>query len=216
MTTLPPYGTREFYQAIGRRGGKARAAMPDFQAHQSHAGKCSAAVNDMSALGRAGARAFIAKYGYIKFFHMWRNWKLANPSSHERQVAAILTGFGCQFQREAMVLGNDVPLAVDFYIPDRDDAIIETLGRVHFDPAFDHPNRLETRRQLDVHRLHRLERAGFRVLELDYRLLANETLAKSKIAGFLISAPLRLSHRGGDPGGRSSRPERSGRGRRNL
>jgi len=38
-----------------RRGGKARAALPDFQEHQRAAGKRSAVVNDMAALGHRGA-----------------------------------------------------------------------------------------------------------------------------------------------------------------
>lgn len=187
-TTLPPYGTREYYQAIGRRGGHARAAQPDFAAHQSHAGRRSAQVNDMAALGRRGARAFIVKYGYIRFFHFWRNWKLSNMSAPERHVAVLLTELNYQFEREAMVLGDDIPLAVDFYLPDANDAIIEVNGRIHYDPAFDHPKRPQTRRDLDLHRLRRLERAGFRVLEIDYPALSGRpVLLKSKIAGFLIA-----------------------------
>lgn len=186
---IPPRGTREWYQYIGRKGGKARAQMTDFKEHQRHAGRRSAEVNDMSALGRKGARAFIKKYGYIRFFHFWRSWKLANPSRHERQIAAILDDLGWQYEREALVLGERAPLAVDFYVPDANDAIIEVNGRVHYDPAFDHPNRSETRRQLDLHRIRRLEKAGFRVLELDYRFLTqkNKPLVAGKVAGFLIS-----------------------------
>jgi|GEM_PF-2116391 len=179
--------TREWYQQIGRRGGQARAAMPNFRQHQSNAGKRSAQVNDMAALGSLGAKAFIRKYGYIKFFHLWRNWKLTNPSRHERQVAAILDELGYTYQREAMLLGDDIPLAVDFYLPDANDAVIEVLGRVHYDPRFNHPNYPQTRRDNDLARLRRLERAGFRVLEIDYRLLQNLAAAKIKIIGFLIN-----------------------------
>ncbi|MCK6629327.1 MAG: endonuclease domain-containing protein [Anaerolineae bacterium] len=174
--------TREWYQQIGRRGGQARAAMPNFRQHQSHAGKRSAQVNDMAALGSLGAKAFIRKYGYIKFFHFWRNWKLQNPSRHEQQVALIL-----DHQREAMVLGANIPVAVDFYLPDVNDSIIEVNGRVHYDPFFDHPNYPQTRRDNDLARLRRLERAGFRVLEIDYRMLQNLAAAKTKIIGFLIN-----------------------------
>ncbi len=187
MTTqLPAYGTTEYYRYIGRKGGQARAAQPDFTQHCRAAGLRSAQVNDMAALGRKGARAFIRKYGYIKFFHFWRNWKLANPSRHERQVMAMLELLKYPYRREAMVLGHDVPLAVDFYIPDANDAVIEVNGRVHYDPRFDHPNRPQTRYQLDVLRRQRLERAGFRVLELDYLWLSREPLAVSKIAVFLM------------------------------
>lgn len=186
--SLPPYGTTEYYRHIGRKGGKARAAMPDFIEHQRAAGRRSAQVNDMSALGSKGARAYIRKYGYIKFFHFWRTWKLANPSAHERQIMRILNQLNYTYRREAMVLGNNIPLAVDFYIPDANDAIIEVNGRVHYDPHFDHPNRPHTRRQTDLHRIRRLERSGFRVLEIDYRALANTVLVAGKIAGFLIAA----------------------------
>jgi hypothetical protein len=189
VETRPPVGTREWYQYIGRKGGQARAAQAGFRAHQRHAGRRSAEVNDMVALGRRGARAFIRKYGYIKFFNFWRAWKLANPSSHERQIAAILDRLNYVYEREAMVLGSRTPLAVDFYIPDAGDAVIEMLGRVHFDPLFDHPNHIRTRRELDLERIRRVERAGFRVLEIDYRQLAGEhaaILVTSKIAGFLV------------------------------
>jgi very-short-patch-repair endonuclease len=196
---LPPYGTREFYQAIGRRGGLARAQMPDFRDHQRHAGRRSAAINDMAALGHKGAQAFIRKYGYIKFFHFWRIWKLRNPSAHERQIATILRWLNYSFEREAMVLGDRVPLAVDFYIPDANDSIIEVNGRIHYDPFFDHPHKLQTRRDLDLHRIRRLERAGFRILEIDHRAMSktNEPLIIGKIAGFLVNAPER------QPGGSS-------------
>lgn len=178
---------RERFREMGRRGGKARAAMADFKEHQSRAGKRCAEVNDMAALGSKGARAFIRKYGYAKFFHFWRNWKLAQPpTGPEGKVAAILDRLGYQYEREAMVLGENVPVAVDFYIADANDAVIEVLGRVHYDPLFDHPNRPETRRGNDLHRVRKLERAGFRVLELDWRALDNEAAASLKIVGFLL------------------------------
>lgn len=180
------YGTREWYQEIGRRGGKARAAMPDFREHQSRAGKRSAEVNDMAALGSLGAKAYIRKYGYISFFRLARAWRLANPSRPERTMMAILERMGVEYEREAMVLGEQIPVAVDFYLPDCNDSVIEVLGRVHFHPQFDHPNYPETRRGNDLHRIRRLERAGFRVLEVDYRELANEVSAAVKVAGFLL------------------------------
>lgn len=173
----------------GKKGGQARAAQPNFLQHQRAAGLRSAQVNDMAALGSLGAKAYIHKYGYIKFFHLWRNWRLNNPSSHQQQIAALLTDLGFIYQCEAMVLGDDIPLAVDFYLPDCNDAVIEVLGRVHYHPLFDHPNYPGTRRANDLNRLRRLERAGFRVLELDYRILPNLPLITGKIIGFLISAP---------------------------
>lgn len=185
--TDPQPGTREYYQAIGRKGGQARAAQASFQAHQSHAGRRSAAVNDMAALGSRGAKAFIRKYGYLRFFHFWRAWKLANPSSHERQVAALLDELGYTYQREALVLGDDIPLAVDFYLPDCNDAIIEVYGRVHYDPLFDHPNYPTTRAQNDAHRLHRLERAGYRILVIDHQELHHLPTVTAKIVMFLYS-----------------------------
>jgi hypothetical protein len=172
---------------IGRRGGQARARMDDFRQHCSNAGKASAAVNDMAALGAKGARAYIRKYGYIRFFHFWRRWKLHNPSRHEQQIMAILDHLGFAYQREAQVLGDEIPLAVDFYLPDANDAVIEVLGRIHYDPFFDHPNYPETRRGNDLHRLRRLERAGYRVLELSYQALAQERAAANKIVIFLLS-----------------------------
>lgn len=203
ITQLPPneqafplYRSREWYQEMGRRGGKARAAMPDFRQHQSNAGKASAAKNDMAALGHLGAKAFIRKYGYIKFFHFWRNWRLSNPSGHERAVAAILDEFGYPYQREAMVLGDDIPLAVDFYLADCNDSIIEVYGRVHYDPRFDHPNYVDTRAGLDARRVQKLERAGFRVLEIDYRELKHLLTVRGKIIMFLLGDPPSPPRRG--------------------
>jgi hypothetical protein len=141
----------------------------------------------MAALGSLGAKAFIRKYGYIKFFRFWRRWKLEHPSRHERQMAAILDRLRCSYEREAMVLGKEIPVAVDFYIADANDAVIEVNGRVHYDRRFDHPRYEETRRGNDLHRIRRLERAGLRVLEIDYRELANERAVMIKVAGFLIS-----------------------------
>ena len=178
---------RAYLREIGRRGGKARAQMADFQQHQSNAGKASAAVNDMAALGSLGAKAYIRKYGYLSFFRLARNWRLANPSKPEWAMMAILDRMGVQYEREAMVLGEDIPASVDFYLPDCNDAVIEVLGRVHFDPKFDHPNYPETRRGMDLHRIRKLERAGFRVLEVDYRELSNPVSVAVKVAGFLLS-----------------------------
>lgn len=177
---------REQLREWGRRGGKARAAMPGFTEHQRQAGKRSAEVNDMAALGSRGAQAFIRKYGYVRFFNFWRVWKLANPSRYERQVAAILDRLGYAYEREAMVLGEQIPLAVDFYLPDCNDSVIEVAGEVHFDARFDHPNKPETRRGLDLHRIRKLERAGFRVLELDYRALVRERVVVEKLVYFLM------------------------------
>lgn len=178
---------RQQLSEYGRLGGQARARLADFSTHQSNAGKASAQVNDMAALGSKGAKAFIRKYGYIRFFHLWRAWKLANPSANEQKIMSILDGLGYRYEREAMVLGDDVALAVDFYLPDANDAVIEVYGRVHYDPFFDHPNYPTTRAQSDAHRLHRLERAGFRVLEIDYRELTNPVRVQAKIIHFLMN-----------------------------
>lgn len=183
------YGTPAWYRMIGRRGGRARAAMPDFRDHQANAGRRSAQVNDMSALGRRGARETMRKYGYIFLFKKCRAWRLANPSRHERQVIRILDEMGYTYEREALVLGDDIPVSVDFYLPDHNDAIIEVYGRIHYDPRFDHPKRPETRRGLDEHRRRRLERAGYRVLVIDYReLLAGKMFdVRHKIIDFILA-----------------------------
>lgn len=178
---------RQQLRECGRLGGQARARMTDFRRHQSNAGKRCAELNDMAALGSKGAKTFIRKYGYIRFFHLWRAWKLANPSANEQKIMSILDELGCRYEREAMVLGDDVALAVDFYLPDCNDRIVEVYGRVHYDPFFDHPNYPTTRAQSDAHRLQRLERAGFRVLEIDYRELTDPARVQAKIIHFLMS-----------------------------
>lgn len=182
----PPRGTREYYQWMGRRGGRARAQMPDFAEHQSAAGKRSAEVNDMSALGRRGAQVTMRRYGYAFLFEAVRLWRLQHPSTHEREVAEILNYFNYSYEREAVVI-PDRFIAVDFYLPDMGDAIIEVHGPVHTDPRFDHPRREQTRRDLDAHRRRQLERAGFRVLEIDHIELASRFDAQLKIINFLLT-----------------------------
>ena len=175
---------RERFREMGRRGGKARAAMPGFVEHQRHAGRRSAEVNDMSALGRLGARAFIEKYGYPRLYHLCRHWRIDHPSRHERAVMRILDGLEIGYEREAEVLGENKFISVDFYLPDTR-RVIEVYGRVHFDPLFDHPRHVETRRACDSRRVHRLETAGFPVLVVDYRdLEASAALVQTRIAKF--------------------------------
>lgn len=139
----------------------------------------------MAALGHLGAIAFIRKYGYMRFFYLNRNYRLGKPSRLEQTMIEILDSLKVSYEREAMVLGDNIPMAVDFYLPDCNDAVIEVLGRIHFDPRFDHPNRVETRRGLDLHRVRRLEWAGFRVLEVEYTELSRPERVATKIAGFL-------------------------------
>jgi len=159
--------TREQLQEWGRRGGKARAQMPDFVEHQRRAGRRSAAVNDMAALGHRGAMAYIRKYGYVSLFRKAREWRLEHPSRHERRVMGILDGLGVRYEREVQVLGEDELVSVDFYLPGRGQ-VIEVNGRVHYDPLFDHPNYPGTRARKEAERLRKLERE-FEVLVLDYR-----------------------------------------------
>jgi len=172
-----------------RRGGKARAALPDFLAHQSAAGKRSAAVNDMAALGHKGAVAFARKYGYARLFRLCREWRLAHPSEPERTVMAILAGLGLQegqdYEREALPLGEDAFIAVDFALTGQR-KVIEVNGKVHYDPAFDHPSAPGTRAANEARRLERLQKAGWQVLTLDYRDVAGDgETARQQIASFI-------------------------------
>ena len=172
--------TREQLQEWGRRGGKKRAQMPDFVEHQRRAGRRSAEVNDMAALGHRGAMAFIHKYGYPALFRKARKWRLENPSRHERRVMGILDGLGVQYEREARVLGEDELVSVDFYLPGRGQ-VIEVNGKVHYDPLFDHPNYPGTRARKEAERLRRLEKE-FEVLVLDYREMEE---ARSRVLEFV-------------------------------
>ena len=174
---------RERYREMGRKGGKARAAMPGFREHQRHAGRCSAAANDMAALGHLGARAFIEKYGYARLYQLCRNWRIGHPSRHERAVMRMLDDLGVRYEREAEVLGESKFISVDFYLPDTH-RVIEVYGRVHFDPLFDHPRHVETRQANDARRVSRLEEAGFKVLVIDYRDLTNEEAVRQRVVEF--------------------------------
>jgi hypothetical protein len=168
----------------GRKGGRARAALPDFQEHQRAAGKASAAVNDMAALGHRGAVAYARKYGYARLFHLCRRYRLDHPSEPERVVMAILDGLGVVYEREALPLGEDAFIAVDFALSGQ--RAIEVNGKVHYDPLFDHPGYPGTRAENERRRLEKLQRAGWQVLTLDYRHLAGDgETAKQQIASFV-------------------------------
>ena len=151
-----------------RRGGRARAQQftPESQAA---AGRRSAEVNDMAALGHKGAQAFITKYGYGKLYHLCREWRLRHPSSHEQQVMDILCTIGLQagldYERE---FEADDFLSIDFAIPGLMKAI-EVNGKVHYDAAFDDPRRIGTRAANDADKLAKLAKLGWTVLVLDYR-----------------------------------------------
>jgi len=179
---------REWYRRIGRKGGRARARMPDFPEHQRRAGKRSAEVNDMAALGHKGAMVYIRRYGYGKLFRLARAWRLENPSSHEQTVMAMLDEMGLCYEREAEVLGEDAFVSVDFYLSDLG-KFVEVNGRVHYDPVFDNPRYPETRLAKERERLSRLRKAGFRVLVIDHRdLEADEEATRQQIVEF-VEAP---------------------------
>jgi len=168
----------------GRKGGKARAALPDFLAHQRAAGKRSAQVNDMAALGHRGAVAYARKYGYARLFHLCRRYPLDHPSQPEQTVMAILDGLGVVYEREAQVLGESCFIAVDFALPGQ--RAIEVNGRVHYHPLFDHPSYPGTRAENERRRLEKLQKAGWSVLVLDYRDLAGDgETARQQIVNFV-------------------------------
>ena len=99
-----------------RRGGQARQQRPDAREHQRRAGRRSAQVQDMRALGRLGFEATAARYGHNFAFDRARRWRLEHPSSLEQQVMRILDENWIDYEREAQVLGDQVPIAVDFYL----------------------------------------------------------------------------------------------------
>jgi hypothetical protein len=162
----------------------ARASLPDWKAHQQAAGRRSAAVNDMAALGHRGAVAYARKYGYARLFHLCRRYRLDHPSEPERVVMAILDGLGVVYEREAMPLGEDTFICVDFALSGQ--RAIEVNGKVHYDPLFDHPGYPGTRAENERRRLEKLQKAGWQVLTLDYRDLAcdGET-ARQQVINFV-------------------------------
>jgi very-short-patch-repair endonuclease/general stress protein YciG len=185
LKAMTPEERREWYREIGRKGGRARAQMPDFPEHQRRAGRRSAEVNNMAALGRKGARAYIRRYGYGKLFRLARAWRLENPSRHEQTVMAMLDEMGLRYEREAEVLGEDTFVSVDFHLPGLG-RIIEVNGRVHYDPMFDHPRYPETRRAKEEERLRRLLKASFEVLVIDHRdLEADEEAIRQQLVEFV-------------------------------
>jgi very-short-patch-repair endonuclease len=115
---------------------------------------------------------------------MMRSYRLAHPSPNEVQMMEILNGLGVVYQREAQVLGEEILVSVDFYLPDLD-RVIEVLGQVHFDPRFDHPRKLQTRRELDALRRAKLEKAGLKVLEVDWQLMSEPARARYRVVEFL-------------------------------
>jgi len=180
--------TAEQRREAGRKGGKARAALPDFLAHQSHAGKRSAQVNDMAALGHKGAIAYARKYGYARLFHLCRRYRLDHPSEPEQAVMVILDSLSVAYEREALPLGENTFIAVDFALVGQRKAI-EVNGKVHYDPLFDHPSYPGTRAENERRRLERLQKAGWAVLVLDWRDLPGpDGVVRQQIASFVANA----------------------------
>lgn len=161
---------RELLREWGRKGGKSRSQQASFRAHQSAAGKRSAEVNDMAALGRKGARVYVAKYGMDKLLAKVRKWRIEHPSQPERQVICILNSLGFTYTREVEVLNY----SVDFLLPNH--LIIEVNGKPHYDPLFDESGQRQAK---EAERLSQLESAGYHVLVLDHREMDG---AKEKIA----------------------------------
>lgn len=152
----------------GRKGGLARAKTLTPE-HQRVAGKRSAEVNDMAALGHKGAMATMKKYGYGKLYAICRDWRLQHPSSHEREVMDILCTIGLEPERDYEREFEMEPfLSVDFAIPGLRKAI-EVNGKVHYDPMFDDARRPGTRAANDADKIARAQRLGWEVLVLDYR-----------------------------------------------
>ena len=180
-----PRFTGETAREAGRKGGKARAARCDMKALGARGGKATHArygSKHMARIGHRGALSTARKYGYTFLFHRARAWRLENPSSHEREIMAILEELGrTDYEREALVLGEDVPIAVDFAFWD-DKKAIEINGKVHYDPFFDHPNYPTTRRNNEEERLKRVRQAGWEQLAIDYREMDK---AAERIAAFL-------------------------------
>jgi hypothetical protein len=179
----------DYYREIGRRGGKVRAAQftPEYQAWaRSHVSAESCAKN-----GHRGAVATARKHGYHVTYRLAREWRLANPSSHEQAVIGILADLGQvegrDYEREFEPLGEGAKghyCCVDFAWPDRKLAL-EVNGKVHYDPMFDHPNAPRTRATNEARRLDRLDKAGWRVLMIDYRELDDLDHVRRMIAAFL-------------------------------
>jgi hypothetical protein len=148
----------------GRLGGLARKAKSDWIDHQrmarSHVSSESCARN-----GHKGAVVYGRKYGYAKLFALCRVWRLDHPSEPERQVMAILDSLRLTYEREALPLVDDEFTCVDFL---SGFLVVEVNGKVHYDPAFDHPSAPGTRAASDARKLQKLRAAGFRVLVLDW------------------------------------------------
>lgn len=188
VKAMTPEEHRAWLREIGRRGGRARAQMPDFAEHQRRAGRRSAAVNDMAALGHRGAIAYIRKYGFARLFRLARAWRLENPSRHEQAIMAMLDRLGLIYEREAEVLGEDGFVSADFYLP-ATRQVIEVNGRVHYDERFDHPRYPQTRQAGEQERLRRLWEAGFEALVVDHRdLEADEETILRQIVEFVETA----------------------------
>ena len=180
-----PHFTSETGREAGQKGGKARAARCDMKALGAKGGRATHAQHGsehMACIGHRGALSTARKYGYAALFYKARAWRLEHPSRYERQIMAILEDLGrTDYEREALVLGEDVPVAVDFAFWAERKAI-EVNGKVHYDPLFDHPNYPTTRRNNEEERLKRVRQAGWEVLVIDYRKMDT---AAGRIAAFL-------------------------------
>jgi len=164
FSDMPPERRLE----LARKGGAARAKTLTKE-HQSAAGKRSAEVNDMAALGHKGAMATMMRHGYGRLYAICRDYRLKHPSSHEQQVMDSLCTIGLEPERDyAREFEVEEFLSVDFAIPGLR-KVIEVNGKVHYDPLFDDPRRLGTRAANDADKIALVQRLGWEVLVLDYR-----------------------------------------------
>jgi len=113
---ITPEG-RERLREAGRRGGKTRAKAftPDYQ-------RAVASCKSDEAIRRAakaGYQATASKHGHDFARRKAADYRRANPSGLERQVADFLNAIGVAFLREAEVQVGDRLFFVDFDVAGR-------------------------------------------------------------------------------------------------
>lgn len=159
-----------------RKGAKARGKqLAADRAHQQAAGRVrgnSTTDAERTALGRAGFKATIEKYGADRIVEIVRARQLARPSSLEVKAVKLLDDLSIPYEQQARCF-EDKCILIDFYLP-RHGVYLDVNGYYH-----SHNARTIKR---DEYVVARMEREGRRYLQLwDYEVNDWEKIVRANL-----------------------------------
>ena len=189
--------TTEQLQEYGRRGGQRRAASCDMTALGSRGGSTTVdthGIAHMASIGRAGARATIAKYGAKFLADRLRQYRRDNPTDLEQTVDTALQQLGLvegeneNYEREAFVFADsDCHLQCGDFVFRRQKLVVYADGK-HWHE--DNPH-VGNRLAIDADNDEYLVSRGWRVVRLPEQVITADLAAlrealRAAIAGEIL------------------------------